>query len=142
MVGPSGSGKSSAWRVLLRALERYEGIEGVAHVIDPKAMSKEALYGVLDPNTREWTDGLFTHILRLVTFIDGIFLLHNIIAPEKQSSSLYKMVFVIIAQIITSYDWPTFIEEVSLMVRATGTHTQRKVVHAIIGMLWITACLI
>jgi hypothetical protein len=22
------------------------------------------LYGVLDPNTREWTDGLFTHILR------------------------------------------------------------------------------
>jgi dynein heavy chain 1, cytosolic len=48
----------------LRALERFEGIEGVAHVIDPKAISKETLYGVLDPNTREWTDGLFTHILR------------------------------------------------------------------------------
>lgn len=47
---------------------RYEGVEGVAHVIDPKAMSKEALYGVLDPNTREWTDGLFTHILRLISF--------------------------------------------------------------------------
>ena len=27
MVGPSGSGKSSAWRVLLKALERYEGVE-------------------------------------------------------------------------------------------------------------------
>lgn len=66
MVGPSGSGKSTAWRVLLKALERYEGIEGVAHVIDPKAISKEALYGVLDPNTREWTDGLFTHILRKI----------------------------------------------------------------------------
>jgi dynein heavy chain 1, cytosolic len=64
MVGPSGSGKSTAWRVLLKALERFEGIEGVAHVIDPKAISKETLYGVLDPNTREWTDGLFTHILR------------------------------------------------------------------------------
>ena len=36
MVGPSGSGKSSAWRVLLKALERLEGIEGVSHVIDPK----------------------------------------------------------------------------------------------------------
>lgn len=36
MVGPSGSGKSKAWRVLLRALERLEGTEGVAHVIDPK----------------------------------------------------------------------------------------------------------
>ncbi|XP_042240101.1 dynein heavy chain, cytoplasmic-like isoform X4 [Homarus americanus] len=70
MVGPSGSGKSTAWRVLLRALERFEGTEGVAHVIDPKAMSKEALYGVLDPNTREWTDGLFTHILRKI--IDNV----------------------------------------------------------------------
>jgi len=36
MVGPSGSGKSSAWRVLLKALEHLEGIEGVCHVIDPK----------------------------------------------------------------------------------------------------------
>lgn len=36
MVGPSGSGKSSAWRVLLKALERIEGVEGVAHIIDPK----------------------------------------------------------------------------------------------------------
>lgn len=64
MVGPSGSGKSSAWKVLLKALERMDGMEGQAHVIDPKAISKEALYGALDPNTREWTDGLFTHILR------------------------------------------------------------------------------
>ncbi len=47
MVGPSGSGKSTAWRVLLKALELLEGVEGVAHVIDPKAMTKEALYGVL-----------------------------------------------------------------------------------------------
>ncbi|XP_031789302.2 dynein heavy chain, cytoplasmic isoform X5 [Nasonia vitripennis] len=70
MVGPSGSGKTSAWQVLLKALERYEGIEGVAHVIDPKAISKETLYGVLDPNTREWTDGLFTHILRKI--IDNV----------------------------------------------------------------------
>ena len=64
MVGPSGSGKSTAWRALLKALERLEGIEGVAQVIDPKAISKEDLYGTLDPNTREWTDGLFTHFLR------------------------------------------------------------------------------
>ena len=64
MVGPSGSGKSAAWRVLLKALESLEGTESVSHVINPKAISKEALYGVLDPNTREWTDGLFTHVLR------------------------------------------------------------------------------
>ncbi|XP_059178510.1 cytoplasmic dynein 1 heavy chain 1-like isoform X2 [Physella acuta] len=70
MVGPSGSGKSMAWQVLLKALERLEGTEGVAHVIDPKSISKEALYGNMDPNTREWTDGLFTHVLRKI--IDNV----------------------------------------------------------------------
>ncbi|XP_048259760.1 cytoplasmic dynein 1 heavy chain 1-like isoform X2 [Haliotis rufescens] len=70
MVGPSGSGKSTAWHVLLKALERMEGLDGVPHVIDPKSISKDALYGNLDPNTREWTDGLFTHILRKI--IDNV----------------------------------------------------------------------
>jgi len=66
MVGPSGSGKTNAWQVLLAALERLDGIEGVAYVIDPKAMHKDALYGTLDQTTREWNDGLFTHILRKI----------------------------------------------------------------------------
>ena len=66
MVGPSGSGKSNAWKVLLAALERLDGIEGVPYVIDPKAMHKDALYGTLDPTTREWNDGLFTHTLRKI----------------------------------------------------------------------------
>lgn len=66
MVGISGSGKSAAWKVLLRALQRIEGIESVYHIIDSKVMSKEALYGSLDSTTREWTDGLFTGMLRKV----------------------------------------------------------------------------
>ncbi|KAG9288876.1 hypothetical protein G9A89_001252 [Geosiphon pyriformis] len=66
MVGPSGSGKTQAWKVLLQALARVQGIEGIDYVIDPKAVSKDALYGTLDPTTREWTDGLFTHILRKI----------------------------------------------------------------------------
>ncbi|KAH9974503.1 hypothetical protein BJV77DRAFT_968376 [Russula vinacea] len=45
---------------------RLDGIEGVAYVIDPKAMHKDALYGTLDPTTREWNDGLFTHVLRKI----------------------------------------------------------------------------
>ncbi|EWC45394.1 cytoplasmic dynein heavy chain [Drechslerella stenobrocha 248] len=66
MVGESGSGKSSAWKVLLQAMQQVEGVEGVFHIIDPKVMSKEALYGSLDSTTREWTDGLFTSILRKI----------------------------------------------------------------------------
>jgi dynein heavy chain 1 len=70
LVGPSGCGKSTACRVLLKALEKLEGVESVAHIIDPKAISKDSLYGTLDPNTREWSDGLFTHILRKI--IDNV----------------------------------------------------------------------
>lgn len=66
LVGPSGTGKSQAWQVLLEALERVDGVEGTSYSIDPKAIDKESLYGTLDPTTREWNDGLFTHILRKI----------------------------------------------------------------------------
>lgn len=66
MVGPSGSGKTSSWRVLLKAMEMIDGVKGQAYVIDPKAIKKEYLYGSLDPNTLEWTNGIFTHILRTI----------------------------------------------------------------------------
>lgn len=36
------------------------------HVIDPKALNKEELYGVLDSTTLEWTDGVFTSLLRRI----------------------------------------------------------------------------
>lgn len=70
MVGTSGSGKSTAWRILLEAMEKLDGVEGVSYVIDPKVMSKDALYGTLDSTTREWTDGLFTQVLRKI--IDNV----------------------------------------------------------------------
>ncbi|GAB7350693.1 hypothetical protein MBLNU459_g1254t2 [Dothideomycetes sp. NU459] len=66
MVGSSGTGKSTAWQTLLAALQRVDGVEGICHTIDPKVMSKESLYGALDSTTREWTDGLFTSILRKI----------------------------------------------------------------------------
>lgn len=37
-----------------------------AHVMDPKAITKDELYGVLDASTLEWTDGMFTHCVRKV----------------------------------------------------------------------------
>ncbi len=47
MVGPSGSGKSTAWRVLLDAMSVIDGVKGESYVIDPKAMTKDQLYGTL-----------------------------------------------------------------------------------------------
>ncbi len=66
MVGPSGSGKSAAWKILLECLAKIDGIKGESYIVDPKAVSKEELYGKLDSTTLEWTDGIFTHILRTI----------------------------------------------------------------------------
>jgi dynein heavy chain 1, cytosolic len=67
MVGPSSTGKTTAWKTLFKALSRMDGVKGEYHIIDPKSIKKETLYGVLDPNTLEWTDGIFTKVLRKVS---------------------------------------------------------------------------
>ncbi|KAL3939676.1 MAG: hypothetical protein SGBAC_005637 [Bacillariaceae sp.] len=66
VVGPCGVGKSAALDVLLQALERVDGTKGDMYRIDPKAINKENLYGSLDGTTLEWTDGVFTGLLRRI----------------------------------------------------------------------------
>jgi dynein heavy chain 1 len=66
LVGPAGSGKTKAWTVLMQALERWTTIKSKAYVLDPKAITKDELFGTLDPTTREWEDGLFTALLRKI----------------------------------------------------------------------------
>jgi dynein heavy chain 1 len=66
LVGPAGSGKTKAWTVLMESLERWTKIKSKAYVLDPKAITKDELFGTLDPTTREWSDGLFTALLRKI----------------------------------------------------------------------------
>uniref|UniRef100_A0A7S2LKS4 AAA+ ATPase domain-containing protein n=1 Tax=Leptocylindrus danicus TaxID=163516 RepID=A0A7S2LKS4_9STRA len=66
LVGPVGTGKSTALKCLMLALERLDGIKGDTYIIDAKAMDKDALYGTLDGTTMEWQDGVFTSLLRIV----------------------------------------------------------------------------
>lgn len=67
VVGPCGSGKSTALRVLLESMEKVDGVKGDMYLIDPKSIDKENLYGSLDGTTLEWTDGVFTSLLRRIT---------------------------------------------------------------------------
>lgn len=66
LVGPTGCGKTAAWKSLLSALYKIDETKGESYVIDPKAITKEELFGKLDDTTLEWTDGIFTHILRKI----------------------------------------------------------------------------
>ena len=66
LVGPAGCGKSVCWQLLFQCINEAENTKGEYYVIDPKAITKDELYGRLDDTTMEWTDGIFTHLLRKI----------------------------------------------------------------------------
>ena len=65
VVGQTGGGKSVIINILARAQTKL-GKPTKLFVINPKAIRISELYGVLDPETRDWTDGLLSSIFREV----------------------------------------------------------------------------
>ncbi|XP_026685100.1 dynein heavy chain 10, axonemal-like [Diaphorina citri] len=65
IVGPTGGGKS----VVINALVKTSTVLGYparTYTLNPKAVSVIELYGVLNPETRDWYDGLLSNIFRAV----------------------------------------------------------------------------
>ena len=63
VVGPTGGGKSVVINTLARSQTKL-GLHTKLYILNPKACSVIELYGVLDPVTRDWTDGLLSNIFR------------------------------------------------------------------------------
>jgi len=63
IVGPTGGGKS----VVMFTLQKAQGELGLPtklFILNAKAQTVNELYGVLDPVTREWADGMLSNIFR------------------------------------------------------------------------------
>ncbi|XP_053327864.1 dynein axonemal heavy chain 10 [Spea bombifrons] len=63
VVGPTGGGKSVVINTLCSAQTKL-GLVTKLYTLNPKAMSVIELYGILDPATRDWTDGVLSNIFR------------------------------------------------------------------------------
>lgn len=63
IVGNAGTGKSQVWKALFKT---YQNQKRKPHYNDlnPKAVTNDELFGVINPATREWKDGLFSIIMR------------------------------------------------------------------------------
>jgi dynein heavy chain len=64
VVGPTGAGKSVILNQLARALKDDTEIPTKIDLINPKMITLNELYGVLDPDSRDWTDGLLSKIFK------------------------------------------------------------------------------
>ena len=64
VVGPTGAGKTVIINTLAKGLKAETGIPTKIKTINAKSITIPELYGVLDPESRDWTDGLLSKIFR------------------------------------------------------------------------------
>lgn len=57
IIGNAGSGKSMVWKSLFKANQNLK-MKPVAIDLNPKAVTNDELFGIINPSTREWKDGL------------------------------------------------------------------------------------
>ena len=56
LLGNAGTGKSKVWNTLQRTYKNMNR-KPTAIDLDPKAVTNDELFGVINPATREWKDG-------------------------------------------------------------------------------------
>ena len=70
IIGDAGTGKTQTWKTLFRT---YQNLKKKPTYTDlnPKAVTNDELYGIINPATREWKDGLFSCIMRDLANLAG-----------------------------------------------------------------------
>ncbi|XP_068439704.1 dynein axonemal heavy chain 9 isoform X3 [Clinocottus analis] len=63
VIGNAGTGKSQVMRSLQRTYQNMKR-RPVWADLNPKAVTNDELFGIINPATREWRDGLFSSIMR------------------------------------------------------------------------------
>ncbi|KAL8567586.1 hypothetical protein ACOMHN_054399 [Nucella lapillus] len=70
LLGSAGAGKSRVWTALQRTFKNL-GKKPTSYILDPKSVSNDELFGVINAHTREWKDGLFSVGMRDLASMAG-----------------------------------------------------------------------
>jgi len=65
IVGNAGTGKSMVWKSLFKANQIMKK-KPMAVDLNPKAVTNNELFGIINPATREWKDGEHLSLLMLI----------------------------------------------------------------------------
>ncbi|XP_022915026.2 dynein beta chain, ciliary isoform X1 [Onthophagus taurus] len=63
IVGNAGTGKTQVWKTLFKTYQNMKR-KPVFNDLNPKAVTNDELFGIINPATREWKDGLFSVLMR------------------------------------------------------------------------------
>lgn len=63
IIGNAGTGKSQVWKTLQKTYMNQKR-KPMFNDLNPKAVTNDELFGIINPSTREWKDGLFSTIMR------------------------------------------------------------------------------
>lgn len=75
VVGNAGTGKTEVWKTLFRTYQNIKR-KPIYNDLNPKAVTNDELFGVINPATREWKDGNF-HFFLSFKIISKIKLVYN-----------------------------------------------------------------
>nr|CAD7423389.1 unnamed protein product [Timema monikensis] len=70
IVGFSGTGKTMVWRSLFKTYQNQKR-KPIYNDLNPKAVTNDELFGIINPATREWKDGLISIIMRDQAILTG-----------------------------------------------------------------------
>ena len=70
IVGDAGTGKTKMWKTLFRTYQNQK-LKPTFTDLNPKAVTNDELYGIINPASREWKDGLFSNIMRDTANLPG-----------------------------------------------------------------------
>lgn len=59
IVGNAGTGKTQVWKTLFKTYQNMKR-KPIYNDLNPKAVTNDELFGVINPATREWKDGTTT----------------------------------------------------------------------------------
>ncbi|XP_018327462.1 dynein beta chain, ciliary [Agrilus planipennis] len=63
IVGSAGTGKTQVWKSLIKTYQNMKR-KPIYNDLNPKAVTNDELFGIINPATREWKDGLFSVLMR------------------------------------------------------------------------------
>lgn len=63
IVGNAGTGKTEIWKTLHKTYSN-QNLKPIFNDLNPKGVTNDELFGIINPATREWKDGLFSTIMR------------------------------------------------------------------------------